>query len=81
MSSRDGVRGGATTVHDATKLIAAAAVAVGALALLASVRDGVVDAGADVLVVVSLLSLSRTAFDLVGNGESNAQGRDEPRQR
>ena len=47
------------------KLIPPAGTALGAVAILMKVNERVVDAGADVALVVALLALARTAFRLV----------------
>jgi hypothetical protein len=52
-------------MRKAAKLIGATATAVGALAVLADIHRGVVDAGADLVLVASLISLAHTVFGLV----------------
>ena len=61
-------------MRNAAKLMAAAGTAVGALAVLAGIHDGVVDAAADAVVVLSLLSLSHTVFRLVDDAEPPPPG-------
>ena len=50
---------------NAAELIGAAGAAVGALAVLAGIHNRLVDAGADVVLVGSLLTLAHTVFRLV----------------
>jgi hypothetical protein len=68
-SLRDPTEGG---LRGAGKLIGAAGAACAALVLLASVHSGLVDSGADVVLVVSLLALSRAVFLLVDEEESRS---------
>jgi hypothetical protein len=56
-------------MRNAAKLIGAAGTAVGALAVLASIHDGVIDAGADVLLVGSLLTIAHAVFRLVDDSD------------
>ena len=61
-------------MRDITRLIGAAAVALGALIALALVHNRLLDLGAEALVVAALLTLAHATFRLVDAG-----GRDEPR--
>ncbi len=53
----------------AAKLIGAGGAAVGAIAVLAGIHDRFVDAGADVVLVGSLLGLARATFRLVDDSD------------
>jgi len=59
-------------MRNAAKLIGAAATAGGALAVLASIHEGVVDAAADLALVVSLLTLAHEVFRLVDDADDDA---------
>lgn len=56
-------------MRNAAVLILAITTAVGALAVLASIHDRLVDAGADVVLAASLLALAHAVFRLVDDGE------------
>jgi hypothetical protein len=60
-----GVNCNGGNMRNAAKLIGAASTAAAALAVLATVHDGAVDAAADVALVGSLLGLAHTVFRLV----------------
>jgi uncharacterized membrane protein (UPF0136 family) len=52
-------------IRKAAKLIPPAGTALGAIAILTTIHQQAVDAGADVALVASLLALAHTAFRLV----------------
>ena len=66
-------------VRNAARVIGAAGIAAGALAVLTSVHAHLVDAGADVVLIASLLMLAHTVFRLVDDPEPDTPAREEDR--
>jgi hypothetical protein len=60
-------------------LAGAGAATAAALVTLAAVDDGAIDRGADIVLLVSLLALSRAAFRLVDPSDDAGVGEDAPR--